>query len=63
MKIKNKNKQVTEVSLWSEHKKQESLEYQKKTFLELLLKRFPKIKRSEVIKTKFYDPKKGTKFV
>jgi hypothetical protein len=32
MKIKNKNKQVTEVSLWSEHKKQESLEYQKKTF-------------------------------
>jgi hypothetical protein len=63
MKIKNKNEQVKDVSLWSEHKPQESLEYQIKTFLDPLLKPFPKIKRHEVKNAKFYNPKKGTKFV
>jgi hypothetical protein len=48
MKIKNKNKQVKNVSLWSEHKPQESLEHQIKTFLDPLLKPFPKIKINNI---------------
>ena len=44
MKIKNRNEKVKRVSLWSQHKPQESLKYQIKTFLDPLLKPFSKSK-------------------